>query len=259
MIDLFLHGCGDLHSLVAKMVYPDELRDIPVEQVKKLRPDLRKKAKAPEFTFAYGGDANTLIGRDHIPEEEARAIEANYKKGFPGVAAYQSYQRKAVMQLGYINTCPEVGFRAHIYDFDELDRIQKQFNQEFWQRYRTLKETNPSDPLVEEVRHYFKRKSASERQSINYPIQARGSAIFKIAAVNLFNWVVSKGLFGIVRFCIPAHDEFNIEAPEDIAEEVAAKLHECMVNAGKFICKIVPLDAEVSRLKDGSLPTYWIH
>ena len=259
MIDLFLHGCGDLHSLVAKMVYPDELRDVPVEQVKKLRPDLRKKAKAPEFTFAYGGDANTLIGRDHIPEDEARAIEANYKKGFPGVAAYQSYQRKIVMQLGYINTCPEVGFRAYIYDFDELDKVQKQFNQEFWTKYRRLKAENPLDPLVEEVRHYFKRKSASERQSINYPIQSRGSAIFKIAAVNLFEWVVDNGLFGIVKFCIPAHDEFNIEAPEDIAEEVASKLHECMVKAGKFICRIVPLEAEVSRLKDGTLPTYWIH
>lgn len=259
MIDLFLHGCGDLHSLVAKMVYPDELRDVPVEQVKKLRPDLRKKAKAPEFTFAYGGDANTLIGRDHIPEDEARAIEANYKKGFPGVAAYQSYQRKTVIQLGYINTCPEVGFRAYIYDFDELDKVQKQFNQEFWAKYRRLKAENPLDPLVEEVRHYFKRKSASERQSINYPIQSRGSAIFKIAAVNLFKWVVDNGLFGIVKFCIPAHDEFNIEAPEDIAEEVASKLHECMVNAGKFICRIVPLEAEVSRLKDGTLPTYWVH
>lgn len=259
MIDLFLHGCGDLHSLVAKMVYPDELRDIPVEQVKKLRPDLRKKAKAPEFTFAYGGDANTLIGRDHIPEDEAHAIEANYKKGFPGVAAYQSHQRKIVMQLGYINTCPEVGFRAYIYDFEGLNKVQKQFSPEFWQKYRTLKETNPDDPIVEEIKHYFKRKSASERQSINYPIQSRGSAIFKIAAVNLFDWVVDNGLFGIVKFCIPAHDEFNIEAPEEIAEEVAAKLHKCMVKAGKFICKIVPLEAEVSRLKDGTLPTYWIH
>ena len=259
MIDLFLHGCGDLHSLVAKMVYPDELKDIPVEQVKKLRPDLRKKAKAPEFTFAYGGDANTLISKDHIPEEEARLIEANYKKGFPGVAAYQSYQRKVVMQLGYINTCPEVGFRAYIYDFEELDRIQKQFNQEFWTKYRKLKIENPSDPIVKDVKHYFKRKSASERQSINYPIQSRGSAIFKIAAVNLFNWVVNNGLFGIVKFCIPAHDEFNIEAPEEIAEQVADKLHECMVRAGKFICKIVPLEAEVSRLENGTLPTYWIH
>ena len=259
MIDLFLHGCGDLHSLVAKMVYPDELKDIPVEQVKKLRPDLRKKAKAPEFTFAYGGDANTLIGRDHIPEGEARAIEANYKKGFPGVAAYQSYQRKIVMQLGYINTCPEVGFRAYIYDFEDLDKIQKQFNQEFWTKYRRLKAENPSDTLVEEVRHYFKRKSASERQSINYPIQSRGSAIFKIAAINLFKWVVDNNLFGIVKFCIPAHDEFNIEAPEEIAEQVANKLHECMVKAGKFICRIVPLEAEISRLPNGELPAHWVH
>ena len=259
MIDLFTNGCGDLHSLVAKMVYPEELRDIPVEDVKRLRPDLRKKAKAPEFTFAYGGDANTLIGRDHIPEEEARQIEANYRKGFKGVAAYQAYQRKIVMQLGYINTCPEVGYRAYIYDYDKLKATQDKFGKDFWDTYRRLKVTDPTNPIVEEVRHYFKRKSASERQSINYPIQSRGSAIFKICAVNLFNWVVKNGLFGKVKFCIPAHDEFNIEAPEEIAEEVANKLHECMVKAGKFICRIVPLDAEVSRLKDGTLPTYWIH
>ena len=259
MIDLFTNGCGDLHSLVAKMVYPEELHDIPVEDVKKLRPDLRKKAKAPEFTFAYGGDANTLIGRDHIPEEEARQIEANYRKGFKGVAAYQAYQRKIVMQLGYINTCPEVGYRAYIYDYDKLKSTQDKFGKDFWDTYRRLKVTDPTNPIVEEVRHYFKRKSASERQSINYPIQSRGSAIFKICAVNLFNWVVRNGLFGKVKFCIPAHDEFNIEAPEEIAEEVANKLHECMVKAGKFICRIVPLDAEVSRLKDGTLPTYWIH
>ena len=171
MIDLFTNGCGDLHSLVAKMVYPEELHDIPVEDVKKLRPDLRKKAKAPEFTFAYGGDANTLIGRDHIPEEEARQIEANYRKGFKGVAAYQAYQRKIVMQLGYINTCPEVGYRAYIYDYDKLKSTQDKFSKDFWDTYRRLKVTDPTNPIVEEVRHYFKRKSASERQSINYPMK----------------------------------------------------------------------------------------
>lgn len=171
MIDLFTNGCGDLHSLVAKMVYPEELHDIPVEDVKKLRPDLRKKAKAPEFTFAYGGDANTLIGRDHIPEEEARQIEANYRKGFKGVAEYQAYQRKVVMQLGYINTCPEVGYRAYIYDYDKLKATQNKFNKDFWDTYRRLKATDPTNSIVEEVRYYFKRKSASERQSINYPMK----------------------------------------------------------------------------------------
>ena len=258
MLDIFRNK-GDLHSLVAKMVYPEELKDIDVKDVKKVRPDLRKAAKAPEFTFAYGGDANTLIGRDHIPEDEARKIEANYRKGFKGVDAYQSRQRKLVMQLGYIDECPEVGFRAYIYDFDKLSATQSKFCKEFWDRYRVLKSSNPDCDEVVEVRQYFKRKSASERQSINYPIQARASAIYKIAMVNFFKWVVDNNLFGIVKFCIPCHDETNLEVPEDIAEEVANKLHECMVKAGKFICRIVPLEAEISRLKDGTLPTYWIH
>lgn len=258
MLDIFRNK-GDLHSLVAKMVYPEELKDIDVKDVKRLRPDLRKAAKAPEFTFAYGGDANTLIGRDHIPEEEARKIEANYRKGFKGVDNYQSKQRKLVMQLGYIDECPEVGFRAYIYDFDKLSATQAKFCKEFWNRYKVLKANNPNCDEVVEVRQYFKRKSASERQSINYPIQARASAIYKIAMVNFFKWVVDNNLFGIVKFCIPCHDETNLEAPEEIAEEVASKLHECMVKAGKFICKIVPLDAEISRLKDGSLPVHWVH
>lgn len=153
------------------------------------------------------------------------------------------------MQLGYIDECPEVGFRAHIYDFDKLSVTQSKFCKEFWDRYRVLKASNPDCDEIAEVRQYFKRKSASERQSINYPIQARASAIYKIAMVNFFKWVVDNNLFGIVKFCIPCHDETNLEAPEDIAEEVAAKLHECMVKAGKFICKIVPLEAEVSRHK----------
>lgn len=47
MLDIFRNK-GDLHSLVAKMVYPDELRNIDVKDVKRVRPDLRKAAKAPE-------------------------------------------------------------------------------------------------------------------------------------------------------------------------------------------------------------------
>lgn len=49
MINIYLNGCGDLHSLVAKMIYTEELKDVPVEDIKKVRPDLRKKAKGPEF------------------------------------------------------------------------------------------------------------------------------------------------------------------------------------------------------------------
>lgn len=212
------------------------------------------------MTFAYGGDANTLAARDHIPIEEAQMIERNYMQGFPGVAKYQAEARKKVWQLGYIDECPEVGYRTYIYDFKELQDIAAKFKEDgFWDKYRQLKAENPSHPIAQEVRHYFKRKSASERQGINYCIQGRGSAIFKIAAVNFFKWIVDNNLFGIVKMCIPVHDEFDIEAPKEIAEEVAARLKECMINAGKFICRIVPLDAEISYNKDGSLPDHWVH
>lgn len=212
------------------------------------------------MTFAYGGDSNTLAARDHIPIEEARLIEKNYMSGFPGVAKYQSDARRRVMNLGYIDECPEVGYRTYIYDYDRLKEISAKFREEgFWDRYNELKKTNPGHPIVAEVREYHKRKAASERQGINYQIQSRGSAIFKIAAVNFFKWIVDNNLFGIVKMCIPVHDEFDVEAPEEIADMVAAKLKECMVNAGKFICRIVPLDADISYNKDGTLPNHWIH
>lgn len=258
MLDIFKNK-GDLHSLVAKMLYPNELANIPVNEVKSKRPDLRKAAKAPEFTFAYGGDANTLANRDNIPLADAKIIEDNYMRGFPGVAKYQKHQRNIVMKLGYINTCPEIGYRVYIYDFDTLSSIQSKFNYKFWKDYKVLKTINPTSTIVQEVRHYFQRKSASERQSINYPIQSRASAIYKIASVNLFKWVVERGYFGVVKFCIPVHDEWNIEAPKEISEEVTKQLYNCMIDAGKFICKDIPLDADISRLSDGSLPTYWIH
>lgn len=260
MIELFTTGCGDLHSLVAKMIYPEQLADIPVEMVKKVRPDLRKSAKSPEFTLAYGGNENTLAMKDHIPMEEAQVIVANYFKGFPGVKTYQDNARRDVMQKGYIDECPEVGYRTYIYDFKEMKDAAEKFKEPgFWDTYRKLKTENPQHPTVQLVRWYFKRKSATERQGVNYRIQSRGSAIFKIAAVNFFKWIVDNNLFGVVKMCIPVHDEFDVEAPKEIAEEVALKLKECMVNAGKFICRIVPLDAEISYNKDGSLPDHWVH
>lgn len=53
--------------------------------------------------------------------------------------------------------------------------------------------------------------------------------------------------------------EINCEAPEEIAEDIANKLYTCMIKAGEFFCTKCKLDAEISRLKDGSLPTFWIH
>lgn len=49
MIDLFNNGCGDIHSLVAKMAYPDIIGDCPIEQIKKKFKHWRSEAKGVEF------------------------------------------------------------------------------------------------------------------------------------------------------------------------------------------------------------------
>ena len=49
MQEEFLHGSGDMHSLCAKMVFSDELKDVDVKDIKSKRPDLRKKVKPIEL------------------------------------------------------------------------------------------------------------------------------------------------------------------------------------------------------------------
>lgn len=49
LLDEFLYRSGDTHAAYAKVVFSEELKDIPVERIKKERPDLRSKVKSVEF------------------------------------------------------------------------------------------------------------------------------------------------------------------------------------------------------------------
>lgn len=50
MINEFLHGSGDIHSLMTQTFFADQMeKNITTKEIKKKYPELRKKAKAPEF------------------------------------------------------------------------------------------------------------------------------------------------------------------------------------------------------------------
>lgn len=173
MIDLFEHGCGDVHSLVAYMSYPNVIpRDTKIEDIKKLYHNWRQKAKSIEFAINYGGDYNTISKNDGIPVEEAKEIYDNFMEGFPGIKRYQDYCRMAVMRDGYILLNPLTGHRAHIYDAEELKETHNKMQEPgFWEYYQNVRKRNPQDEIVQEVRHYMQRKAASEKQSINYRME----------------------------------------------------------------------------------------
>lgn len=171
IINELTNGSGDIHSLTAYIAYPEIPRDTPIKDIKKLYHNLRQNAKGIEFAINYGGDENTISQNKGIPIEEAREIYKNYMSGFSGLQRYQAYRRKDWWDKGYILLNSATGHKAYIYDYNELKNIESMTNEEgFWEEYRILKNTNPYDNKVQDVKRLWKRKAASSRQSINYPI-----------------------------------------------------------------------------------------
>lgn len=254
MLDELINGSGDLHSLTAKMVFQQIPRDMPLKDIKKNFKDLRQEAKGYEFCFNYGGQDSTLIRNYGLDAKRAKEIYENYMSGFAGLKRYQDFRRVDVMRKGYILLSKITGHKAYIYDYDELKRqMEKQDDPDFWAYYREMKQENPECDTVQGVRRLAIRKAESEKQSINYPIQAAGALCFKLASIKLFNWLLKSGLLFKVKYCIPVHDEINLEAPDEISEEVADILVKCMVSAGKPFCTRAHLGADVE------IGDHWIH
>lgn len=253
MIEILSSG-GDLHSTVAQACWPELLGNLTVEEIKTQYKSYRQDAKGVEFGIFYGGDANTLHQNKGFDMKVAENIYNNFMTKFTGIKKYQDYCRAAVMQHGYILMNPITKHRVHIYDYADLKRTMDKFKDpEFWSYYREMKREAPTCDTVMKVKNFFKRKSDSERQSINYRIQNRGAMCFKLASIKLFNWIKEHGYLNKVLMCVPAHDEFNLEAPEEIADEVAKVLVQCMIDGGKPFCPNVFLGADVE------VGEYWIH
>lgn len=259
IIKELMEGSGDIHSLTAYIAYPEIPRDTDIKDIKKLYHDYRQDAKGIEFSINYGGNARTISQNKGIPMEEAQKIYDNYMEGFRGLAKYQAFRRKDWFEKGYILLNEKTGHKAFIHDWENLKNYSKKFDSEFWSYYKEMKVDAPSCDTVINTKEYFKSKSNYERASINYPIQATGSMCLRVSLINFFQYIKENNLQDKVKICVAPYDEINCEAPENIAQEVAEKLYQCMVNAGEYFCTKCKLDADISYQKDGTLPNYWIH
>ena len=76
---------------------------------------------------------------------------------------------------------------------------------------------------------------------------------FKYASIFLFKYLQEHDLLFKVKYCIPVHDEINLEAPAEIAEEIGKVLVQCMEKAGAVFCKRAKLSADLT------IGDYWIH
>lgn len=253
MIEEFLHGSGDIHSLMALTFFEDQMEPgTTTKDVKKKYPGLRKEAKSPEFLIQFGGSAFGLATQLAIPEETAQKYVDSYYNKFKGIADFKKKGSEFVRKNGYILMCKYSGHKMYWWDHQEWLKRQESFTQQFWDEYRT-KHKGTGDYIAQEVSMHFRAASKWDRMALNGPTQGSGIVILKMAMTDFFNWIVDNGYFGVVELSALVHDEANIIYPKTLHDIVPKKLQECMEKAAGIICTKLPIPASAE------IGTHWIH
>ena len=111
MLREFIEGSGDIHSLCAKLVFHEELKDVEIKDIKHVRPDLRKKVKPIEFSQQFGGGPGAVADALGCSKEEATKFVRAYANGFKGISAFKAAGSKFVREKGYIVICKHTGHK----------------------------------------------------------------------------------------------------------------------------------------------------
>ena len=252
MIDEFLHGSGDIHSLCAYMVYKKEIpRDTPIKDIKKLYPELRKAVKPIEFSQQFGGSEYAIQGAMGCTKEEALEFKKAYDEGFSGITKFKNQGSKFVRQNGYVLMNKYTGHKMYWWDWKHWKEEQDSYNTEFWDEYK-LKHKGTGDIVEQQVKRHFQAASKWDRMALNGPTQGTGCTILKAAMTDLFNWVVDNGYFNKIKFCAFVHDEFDGEYPKELVD-FPVIVSTIMEKAAAKYCKSLPIPAEAS------VGDHWIH
>lgn len=252
MIEEFLHGSGDMHSLCAYMVYTDIIpRNTNIKDIKKLYPHLRKEVKAIEFSQQFGGSAYAIQNAMGCTLEKAQEFAESYAKGFPGISKYKEQASKLVRNKGYILLCPITGHKTYWARFNNWKKDESMFTQQFWEEYKNIHKP-AKDSIYIKVKNHFQEVSKFDRKALNSPTQGTGAIILKDSQIEIFNWVVDNGYFGRCLLCNLTHDEDNWEYPEEL-NIFPDIVKEIMENSAAKYCNSVPIPAEAS------VGDFWIH
>jgi DNA polymerase I-like protein with 3'-5' exonuclease and polymerase domains len=171
MINEFLYGSGDIHSLMALTFFEDLMEPgTTTKDVKKKYPHLRKEAKSPEFLIQFGGSAFGLAQQLAIPEEQAQKYVDSYYNKFKGIADFKKKGSAFVRENGYILMCKYSGHKMYWYDHKEWLERQNKFTQDFWEDYRKYHK-GTGDSVAQEVSMHFRAASKYDRMALNAPTQ----------------------------------------------------------------------------------------
>lgn len=211
LLKMFDEGFTDMHAYTAWHIFPEiraiypELTLESIKGIKKDFPRQRQISKTGNFALQYGGTGYTVAENCNISLEAGEEFYNNYFKAFQGIKKYFDSCYHNAKKKGYI-----------LYN-----NISKE------------KYFIPNGLKDGKIKNY----------SQNYPIQGSSACITKYAGILYWRHLIEANLVFKVKLAIICHDEYLVEVPEELAEQEAIILQQCMEKAGDFYCKRVPLTA----------------
>ena len=201
LIAAFKNG-EDIHALTASEIFSTD--------IKKITPDLRRRAKAVNFGIIYGISAFGLAKQLSITNHEANNFIKRYFDKFPGIKKYMEDTKALCREQGYVETlCGRKCF------------------------FPKIKDKN------------FAYRSFQERAAINAPIQGTAADIIKRAMIKIYEKNISNN--NDCKMLLQVHDELIFEVKESKLEKYQALIRQEMENAlHPLISLEVPLLVESS-------------
>lgn len=206
ILEMFRKGL-DSHSVYAKIFFKEDLADIDVNDVKKLRPDLRTLAKGPEFALNFGGGKTAIMQAIGCSEQTADTIIHNYEEGFKGTAEFARKGSAFVRKNGYIVINPETGHKMYWWDHKAWLADEQEYRMPgFWDDYKSYHKPL-KDAVYDNVKMHMKAGGKWDRLARNAPTQGTGACIMKRALTNLFRWIIANNYFDVIHICVAVHDK----------------------------------------------------
>lgn len=146
--------------------------------------DTRRKAKAINFGIIYGQSAHGLAQGLGISRGEAKEYIDSYFTQYPGIRTYMEAMKEKAHEQGYVETL--YGRKCYLNGIDSKNGALRQF---------------------------------AERAAINAPLQGTAADIIKHAMVRLHQQLAAGQKSA--KMLLQVHDELILEAPEDMADEIA--------------------------------------
>lgn len=167
--------------------------------------DLRRKAKAVNFGIIYGISDYGLAKNTGVSRQEARRYIDEYLGTYPGVRQYMQDIVEFGEKHGYVETV--LKRRRYLPDLKSKNKTVRAF---------------------------------ARRMALNTPVQGTSADIIKLAMINIFRELTSRGMKS--KLLLQVHDELVLEVPKTELEEAVKLLRQCMENA--YSLK-VPLEVSI--------------